>query len=88
MASFDLLALPTSPITAPLIAAVVEDEEVYKRTEGLLLRNPQIANQFDLTAISLPMPGLALPGGLMLFARHGADRRLLSMALSIERLLL
>ncbi|MBA8877149.1 aspartyl-tRNA(Asn)/glutamyl-tRNA(Gln) amidotransferase subunit A [Phyllobacterium myrsinacearum] len=87
MTAFDLLALPTSPITAPPIASVVNDDEFYKRTEGLLLRNPQIANQFDLTAISLPMPDLALPGGLMLFARHGADRQLLSMTLSVERLL-
>lgn len=86
IASYDLLAMPTSPIAAPLIASVVEDDEIYKRTEGLLLRNPQIANQFDLTAISLPMPDLALPAGLMLFARHGADRRLLSMAMSVERL--
>lgn len=86
IAAYDLLALPTVPMTAPLIADVSENEEFYKRTEGLLLRNPQIANQFDLTAISIPMPGLALPGGLMLFARHGADRRLLSMAMSVERL--
>ncbi|MDA4630134.1 amidase, partial [Escherichia coli] len=77
---------PTVPMTAPLIADVSENEEFYKRTEGLLLRNPQIANQFDLTAISIPMPGLTLPGALMLFARHGADRRLLSMAMSVERL--
>lgn len=87
IASHDLLAMPTSPITAPLIASVVENDEFYRQTEGLLLRNPQIANQFDLTAISLPMPDLALPAGLMLFARHGADARLLSMAMSVERLL-
>ncbi|MGO4447581.1 amidase [Phyllobacterium sp. TAF24] len=87
IASYDFLAMPTAPITAPLIASVVEDDEFYKQTEGQLLRNPQIANQFDLTAISLPMPDLALPAGLMLFARHGADNRLLSMAMSVERLL-
>jgi aspartyl-tRNA(Asn)/glutamyl-tRNA(Gln) amidotransferase subunit A len=87
IAAYDVLALPTVPMTAPPIADVSGNEEFYKRTEGLLLRNPQIANQFDLTAISIPMPGLALPGGLMLFARHGADRRLLSIAMSVERLL-
>ncbi|WP_244642490.1 amidase [Phyllobacterium sp. 628] len=87
IASYDFLAMPATPITAPLIASVVESDEFYKQTEGLLLRNTQIANQFDLTAISLPMPDLAMPGGLMLLARHGADRRLLAMALSVERLL-
>jgi aspartyl-tRNA(Asn)/glutamyl-tRNA(Gln) amidotransferase subunit A len=52
----------------------------------LLLRNPQVANQFDLTSISLPMPGMDLPAGLMLFARNGHDRRLLSIAAAVEEL--
>ncbi len=86
MADFDLLALPTTPILAPSIASVTGDDAFYKQTESLLLRNTQIANQFDLTAISLPMQGLSLPGGLMLVAQHGADRRLLAMALSVEQL--
>jgi len=87
IANFDLFALPTLPITAPLIASVIASEVFYKDTESLLLRNTQVANQFDLTAISLPMPGLVLPGGLMLVGRHGADRRLLATALSVEQLL-
>jgi aspartyl-tRNA(Asn)/glutamyl-tRNA(Gln) amidotransferase subunit A len=87
IADFDIFALPTVPIAAPLIASVVENEALYKETESLLLRNTQVANQFDLTAISLPLPGLTLPGGLMLVGRHGADRRLLAMALSVEQLL-
>jgi len=86
ISAFDLFALPTTPIAAPTIASV-RDEAVYKQVETLLLRNTQIANQFDLTAISLPMPGLTLAGGLMLVAQHGADRRLLAMALSVEQLL-
>lgn len=87
MVGYDLLALPTTPIVAPSIALVTRDDAFYKQTESLLLRNTQIANQFDMTAISLPMPAMALPGGLMLVARHGADRRLLAMALSVEQLL-
>jgi aspartyl-tRNA(Asn)/glutamyl-tRNA(Gln) amidotransferase subunit A len=85
--NFDLFALPTVPIVAPLIASVMDDEDFYKETESQLLRNTQIANQFDLTAMSLPMPGMPLPGGLMLVAQHGADRRLLAMSLSVEQLL-
>jgi len=87
ISAFDLFALPTTPIVAPTIASVNSNEAFYKQVETLLLRNTQIANQFDLTAISLPMPGLTLPGGLMLVAQHGADRRLLAMALSVEQLL-
>ncbi|MDG4851190.1 MULTISPECIES: amidase [unclassified Mesorhizobium] len=83
----DALALPTVPMVAPSIAAMAGDEALRDRTEGLLLRNTQVANQFDLCAISLPMPGTKLPAGLMLVARHGHDRRLLGIAAAVEALL-
>jgi aspartyl-tRNA(Asn)/glutamyl-tRNA(Gln) amidotransferase subunit A len=86
--AYDFFAVPTCPIVAPLIEVVETNDDHYKEVEGLLLRNTQVANQFDLTAISLPMPDMTLPVGLMLIARHGADRRLLAMALSVEQLLL
>ncbi len=84
--AYDFLALPTVPIIAPLIEAV-EDEHFYREVESLLLRNTQVANQFDLTAISIPMPDMAIPAGLMLMGQHGTDRTLLAMALSVERVL-
>ncbi|TPM26427.1 amidase [Mesorhizobium sp. B2-3-5] len=83
----DVLALPTTPVTAPTIVSMAEDAELRDRIEGLLLRNTQVANQFDLCAISLPMPDMALPGGLMLVARNGHDRHLLRIAAEVERLL-
>ncbi|PBC07958.1 amidase [Mesorhizobium sp. WSM3859] len=83
----DVLALPTVPMVAASIAAMAGDEALRDRTEGLLLRNTQVANQFDLCAISLPMPGTKLPAGLMLVGRHGEDRRLLSIAAAVEALL-
>jgi aspartyl-tRNA(Asn)/glutamyl-tRNA(Gln) amidotransferase subunit A len=85
LAMMDALALPTTPMVAPLIEPLLADRELYNRTEGLLLRNPQIANQFDLAGISLPMPGMRLPAGLMLLCRHGDDRRLLSIAATVEQ---
>ncbi|OBQ87094.1 amidase [Mesorhizobium sp. WSM3873] len=85
--TIDALALPTVPMVAPSIAAMAGDEALRDRTEGLLLRNTQVANQFDLCAISLPMPGTKLPAGLMLVARHGHDRRLLGIAAAVEALL-
>lgn len=87
LAGIDVLALPTVPILAPTIGAMLADEVLCRRTEGLLLRNTQVANQFDLCAVSLPMPGTALPSGLMLVGRHGHDRRLLEIAQGVERLL-
>ncbi|MBZ9998314.1 amidase [Mesorhizobium sp. BH1-1-4] len=87
LASVDVLALPTTPVTAPTIASLAKDAELRERTEGLLLRNTQVANQFDLCAISLPMPAMTPPAGLMLVARNGHDRRLLRIAASMEALL-
>ncbi|TCN31947.1 amidase family protein [Sinorhizobium americanum] len=87
LAPFDLALLPTTPIPAVPIASVEHDRQAYRRVEGLLLRNTEVANQFDLTAITLPMPGTALPAGLMLMARNGFDGTLLRVAASMERLL-
>jgi aspartyl-tRNA(Asn)/glutamyl-tRNA(Gln) amidotransferase subunit A len=84
---FDLILLPTTPIPAVSIASVEEDKREYRRVEDLLLRNTQVANQFDLTAITLPLPGTRLPAGLMLMARNGADKRLLRLGASVESLL-
>ncbi|MER8389718.1 amidase [Mesorhizobium sp. M0166] len=87
LASVDVLALPTTPVTAPTIVSMTDDEALWNRTEGLLLRNTQVANQFDLSAISLPMPGMTRPAGLMLAARNGHDHHLLRIATGIEALL-
>ena len=87
LGSIDVLALPNLPFVAPSIATMASDEALRNRAEGLLLRNTQVANQFDLCAISLPMPGMMLPAGLMLVARNGHDRHLLEISAAVERLL-
>lgn len=85
MAEFDALVLPTTPIVAPA-KAELSDLDKFRDANRLLLRNTAIANFFDLCAISLPMPGNGLPAGLMLFGRHGQDRKLFRMAAAVERL--
>ena len=87
LSSVDVVALPTTPIVAPTVAAMANDEALRDKAEGLLLRNTQVANQFDLCAISLPMPGTARPAGLMLVARNGHDHHLLAIAAAVEALL-
>jgi aspartyl-tRNA(Asn)/glutamyl-tRNA(Gln) amidotransferase subunit A len=86
LADLDVVAMPTCPIVAPTIAEV-EASDMWARKNAMLLRNTSLGNFFDLTSISLPLPGGGLPVGLMLMARNGLDRRLLRIAAAIERLL-
>ncbi|MDI1346688.1 MAG: amidase [Pseudolabrys sp.] len=85
LADLDALVLPSTPIVAPRIDEVGNPRDFMARN-AMALRNTTIANFFDLTAISLPLPrDGALPTGLMLFARNGRDRRLLRVAAAVER---
>lgn len=87
LANLDALVLPTVPLLAPHIADV-SGEDVFLRTNALLLRNPSVFNFFDLPALSLPLPrqnGLAV--GLMLVGQRGADRELLALGAAVEVLL-
>jgi aspartyl-tRNA(Asn)/glutamyl-tRNA(Gln) amidotransferase subunit A len=86
LAELNALVLPTTPIVAPTMAEI-EGEDAFRRANRLLLRNTEIANFFDLCAISLPMPGDGLPAGFMLFVRRGADRKLFRIAAAVEQLL-
>jgi aspartyl-tRNA(Asn)/glutamyl-tRNA(Gln) amidotransferase subunit A len=87
-AHFDALLMPTVPIVAPEIAPLIANDDAYYRTNLLVLRNPAIANFLDRCVLSLPCsrPGQP-PVGLMLMGEHGADRRLLNLGLSVEKVL-
>ncbi len=83
--AFDALVLPTAPIVAPTMSEVADPDD-FARRNMLLLRNTAIANFFDLCAISLPIRlGNSLPCGLMLFGRHGSDRKLFQLAAAVEQ---
>jgi aspartyl-tRNA(Asn)/glutamyl-tRNA(Gln) amidotransferase subunit A len=79
----DVYILPTTPIRAPLLSAV-EENAAFHEANGLVLRNPRMANQLDCPSLSLPLPVTGLPVGLMLIGRRGSDRRLLEIAARIE----
>jgi aspartyl-tRNA(Asn)/glutamyl-tRNA(Gln) amidotransferase subunit A len=86
LADLDALVMPTTAMVAPRIDEVSEPKAFMARN-ALLLRNTTIANFFDLTAISLPLPrDGSLPTGLMLIARNGRDHRLFRIAAAVERL--
>lgn len=83
-ACVDAVMMPTVPVVAPAIAAMTETEAA-NRTNLFLLRNPSLANFLDRCAISLPCHRVGEPPvGLMLLGEHGADRRLLAIARSVE----
>ena len=82
----DVYIMLTTPIRAPLLSAV-EENAAFHEANGLVLRNPRIANQLDCPSISLPLPVTTLPVGLMLIGRRGSDRRLLEIAARVEAIL-
>jgi aspartyl-tRNA(Asn)/glutamyl-tRNA(Gln) amidotransferase subunit A len=83
-APYDALAMPTVPMPAPRMVDL-EPDDAYRRINMLVLRNPSIANFLDACSISIPCHhGGEAPAGLMLFGKHGSDRRLLSIAAAIE----
>jgi aspartyl-tRNA(Asn)/glutamyl-tRNA(Gln) amidotransferase subunit A len=82
----DALVLPTSAIVAPKMSEVATLESFLAK-QGLVVRNTNWVNFFDLCAISVPLPREGgLPVGLMLVARNGHDRRLFSIAAAVEQL--
>jgi aspartyl-tRNA(Asn)/glutamyl-tRNA(Gln) amidotransferase subunit A len=82
--AFDALVFPTVPTVAPPFAACA-DEQGFTRCNLLALRNPTVANFFDLCAITLPVHRAGeLPAGLMLVGPHGGDRKLLALAAALE----
>ena len=86
LADLDVLAMPTTPIVAPLMSEVAAPDE-FARRNAMVLRNTTMWNFFDCCAISLPLPrDGSLPAGLMLVARNGYDDRLLRIAAAVERL--
>lgn len=85
LADLDVLMMPTTAICAPKFLEV-STPEGFSQKNMLLLRNPSIANFFNLCAISLPIPKTDLQVGLMLVARNGQDRRLFNIAAALEQL--
>jgi aspartyl-tRNA(Asn)/glutamyl-tRNA(Gln) amidotransferase subunit A len=87
-ASVDVLALPTTPITAPLIdqeAIRIADKD--HSTRALLLRTNRPANLAGVPAISVPCGFIpaGLPVGLQLMGAFAEEHLLLGVAHAFER---
>jgi len=87
-AGVNALAVPTTPISAPVIG---EETTVLAReehpTRALLLRNNRPANLAGISALSIPcgFTQSGLPVGLQLIGRHTGEQTLLRIAHAYER---
>jgi len=85
-APFDALLMPTVPIIAPALRDLGVGDAA-RIANAMLLRNPLLVNFFDRCAISLPCHKAGdAPVGLSLVGETGADRKLLSIAAAVEKL--
>lgn len=85
LAPFHAVACPTVPMVAPPIAPMVDDDTLFFRTNGLLLRNTSAFNFLDGCSVSLPCHAPdELPVGLMLSHGPMRDAHLLGTALALE----
>ena len=87
MQNYDALIAPTTPVIAPPTSDM-ENDDKFRRANGLILRNPMIANLLDAPSLTIPCHAAgSAPVGLMLIGPHMSDHRLLSIGATIERIL-
>ena len=78
--------MPTAASSAPPIAELEADAEVYRAANVAALRNTRLANYLDCCALTLPcgQDQNGVPVGLMLMAPPGEEERLLRLGSAIE----
>ncbi|CAM5478447.1 2-amino-5-chloromuconic acid deaminase [Aquamicrobium terrae] len=84
-----LLAMPTTPITAPAIAPLEADDATFHRVNLFALRNVVIGNILGMCGLAMPSGRNenGMPTSILFSAMRGQDVRLLSHGLEIERVL-
>jgi aspartyl-tRNA(Asn)/glutamyl-tRNA(Gln) amidotransferase subunit A len=80
------VAFPTSPIVAPPLAPLEQDEALFFATNAKILRNTSLGNFLDWCGVSLPTGTDAdgMPTAVLLSATHGRDEALLAFASGCE----
>jgi aspartyl-tRNA(Asn)/glutamyl-tRNA(Gln) amidotransferase subunit A len=81
-----ILICPTTPSVAMPIAPLEADVEVFFHHNFRTLRNTALGNFLDWCGMAIPNGSDAdgMPTSLMLSARHGRDRQILSAGLALE----
>ena len=83
-----LLAFPTVPHTAPRLAGLDTDDELFAATNKKTMRNTMLGNFLDWCSVSVPsgFDDQGLPTALLLSGGPGRDDHLLASALAAEPL--
>jgi aspartyl-tRNA(Asn)/glutamyl-tRNA(Gln) amidotransferase subunit A len=81
-----LLVLPATPMTAPAIAPLDGDDELFRTVNLRAIHYTFLGNLFRMCGLALPSGTDAsdLPTGVQFLAPGGEDDRLLSIGLSLE----
>ena len=89
MAGHCIVAMPTVPHTAPPIAPLEADDDLFVKVNLKTLRNTMLGNFLGWCGVSFPTgtDALGLPTALLLSGAPGTDEHLLALALSVEALM-
>ncbi|WP_367103437.1 amidase family protein [uncultured Psychrobacter sp.] len=84
-----IMLFPTTAITAPKLKPLEDDDELYQRTNQLMLRNTALGNFLDWCGIALPngVDQNQLPTSILLSMPGGRESDLLSATITIENIL-
>ncbi|EEE38484.1 glutamyl-tRNA(Gln) amidotransferase subunit A (Glu-ADTsubunit A) [Rhodobacteraceae bacterium KLH11] len=82
-----LIAMPTTAITAPEIAPLEADDELFHKTNMLVLRNTSLGNFLDLPGLALPngQDENGMPTSILFSAVSGRDDALLGYGFQLEQ---
>lgn len=84
-----LLAMPTTPITAPKIKPLEADMDLFHKVNLLLLRNTMLGNFLRLCGLTIPngRDKNNLPTAFLLSGISGHDNRIMGFGMEIDRIL-
>jgi len=84
-----LIAIPTVAMTAPEIAPLDADVELFGQTNLKALRNTNLGNMLDLCGLAIPngTDSDGMPTSFLLSSLGGDDERLLGFGLAAEEVI-
>ena len=85
VADYDAVLAPSVAIGPPPVSELLNDIELFQKTNLLALRNTRFFNMFGTCALTLPTPQPA--SGLMVVGKPLGEEALTSVGLSIEKIL-